>query len=103
MEKRGQIIPGKRLRRARSYRSIRPAVIVAAYKAALPAPPLNSGYVSEVADWPMFLNASIGDCTIAAHMIQQRTQYAGKLVTPTNGRPGEDRVCRSRRRASSSS
>ena len=88
MEKRGQIIPGKRLG-ARPFVPQHKAKVplFAAYKAALPAPPLNSGYVSEVADWPMFLNASIGDCTIAAaaHMIQQWTQYAGKLVTPTDG------------------
>jgi hypothetical protein len=88
MEKSGQIIPGRRLGALPFIPHQKAKVpIFKKYSKALPPPPLNSGYVSAVPSWPMFLNDTIGDCTIAAaaHMIEQWTQYAGSLVMPSDG------------------
>lgn len=43
----------------------------------LPAPPAQVDYVSRVADWPMYLNDRIGDCTCAgaAHIIEGVSTY----------------------------
>lgn len=56
------------------------------YLSALAPPPPQSGYVDNVPTWPMFLNDSIGDCTIAAaaHILQQWTTYATKPFIPTD-------------------
>ncbi len=53
---------------------------------ALPTPPIRAGYVEKVAQWPMYLNDSLGDCVIAAagHMIQQWTAYAGEETQISN-------------------
>lgn len=60
------------------------------YAKALPPPPAQAGYISEVTSWPMFLNDQVGDCTIAAaaHMIQQWTTYA----SPTPAVPTDSEV-----------
>jgi hypothetical protein len=48
--------------------------------------PVNSGLISAVSTWPMFLNDILSDCAEAAwaHMIEQWTQYAGKFQLPTD-------------------
>jgi len=45
----------------------------------LPPAPDEVSWVTQVSDWPMYLNDQIGDCVIAAaaHMIEQWTVYAG--------------------------
>lgn len=44
---------------------------------ALPAPPADTDWISEVGDWPMFMNDQVGDCTIAmeAHTIESSSRY----------------------------
>jgi hypothetical protein len=56
------------------------------YIRALAPPPTNAGYITEVTNWPMMLNDSLGDCTVACagHMIEQWTTYAGSPFTPTD-------------------
>ncbi len=51
---------------------------LAKYIKAVPPPPVQAGYIDKVSDWPLMLNDSIGDCTVAAagHMIEQWTAYA---------------------------
>lgn len=51
----------------------------------LPPPPASVDYGAAVKTWPMFGNDKYGDCTCAAaaHMIQDWTANAGKLVVPT--------------------
>ncbi len=80
------IVPGKRLG-ARAPRIDPRSLKLSKYIKALPAPPVNSGYVSAVPDWPMYSNDAIGDCAEAAagHQIQQWTMYAGKPFKPTDG------------------
>lgn len=50
---------------------------------ALPKAPSLVDYASKVANWPMYLNDSIGDCTCAdaGHTIQAWTAYASSEVT----------------------
>ena len=52
----------------------------------LPSPPKQGGYYEKVASWPMMLNDSLGDCTIACagHMIEQWSTYTGKPFIPTD-------------------
>lgn len=52
----------------------------------LPAVPVQNGYITKIASFPMFLNDQLGCCVIAAagHMIQQWTTYAGKPVILTD-------------------
>ena len=55
--------------------------------AAAPTYPENKDWLSAVANWPMYLNDNIGDCTCAAagHMIQAFTTYGqGQTVTITD-------------------
>jgi hypothetical protein len=80
-----QIIPGKRLG-ARAPRIDPRTLKMSKYMRALPSPPVNSGLVSAVSSWPMYLNDTIGDCVEAAwgHMVEQWTQYAGKPQVPTD-------------------
>lgn len=57
------------------------------YIKAVTPPPTSMGYIREVRDWPMMLNDSLGDCTIACagHQIEQWTQYAQANVSvPTD-------------------
>ena len=44
----------------------------------LPPPPADADWLSEVTDWPMYANDSVGDCTLASpgHMIEAFTRYA---------------------------
>ena len=48
----------------------------------LPAPPAQLDLTAHVADWPMYDNDRIGDCTIAAagHMIEAWTAAAGRFT-----------------------
>ena len=53
----------------------------------IPLPPRKADYLSPVKNWPMFMNDTIGDCTIAApgHMIQEWTTVSGQnTVTLTD-------------------
>lgn len=79
------IFPGKRLG-ARAPRIDPRTLKLSKYNKLLAPVPTNSGLISAVASWPMFLNDSIGDCAEAAwaHMIEQWTQYAGKFQLPTD-------------------
>lgn len=56
------------------------------YLTAVPPPPDQAGYITEVPDFPLYLNDILGDCTIAAagHMIEQWTRYAGNPFVPTD-------------------
>lgn len=72
------IVPGKRLG-AQPPIPLDPRTLrLSKYIKALPPPPTNSGYIDKVSSWPMDLNDTLGDCTVAAasHMIQQWTTYA---------------------------
>lgn len=48
------------------------------YIKAVTPPPLEMGYIDQVKEWPMMLNDSLGDCTVACagHQIEQWTRYA---------------------------
>jgi hypothetical protein len=48
----------------------------------LPPPPPQASWATKVASWPMMLNNTIGDCTIAAagHCIEEWTTDAGAAV-----------------------
>ncbi len=50
--------------------------------AVLPPPPPQQDWATKVSTWPMMLNDSIGDCTIAAagHCIEEWTAIAGGAV-----------------------
>lgn len=53
----------------------------------LPTPPVSIDWQSRVANWPMYLNDQIGDCTCAAvgHLIEAETTYGqGATVTVTD-------------------
>jgi hypothetical protein len=79
-------VPGKRL--GGGTPRVDPRTLrVSKYTKALPSPPPESGLVSLVKEWPVFLNDVIGDCAQAAflHMREQWTAYAGKPLIPTNG------------------
>jgi hypothetical protein len=54
------------------------------YTGALPFPPPHVDYISEVPNWPMYANDTLGDCVAAAagHMIENWTYNAGKGVQP---------------------
>ena len=55
--------------------------------ATLPPIPAQVDYLSEVTDWPVYLNDQIGDCTCAAagHMIEAWSRYgAGTTVEVTD-------------------
>lgn len=55
--------------------------------AAYPTAPATVDYISAVDSWPMYLNDSLGDCTVAAagHMIETWTRYgAGTVVEITD-------------------
>jgi hypothetical protein len=49
---------------------------------AIAPPPVKEDWAKKVAQWPMMLNDSLGDCTCACagHMIEQWTTYTGKTV-----------------------
>ncbi len=53
---------------------------------ALPPVPAVVDYASKVKSWPMYLNDTLGDCTIAGagHMVQAWTAYAKGEVTLPN-------------------
>lgn len=71
------LVPGRRLGRwPKKYD--RRTLQFSKYAKALPPPPDNSGYVDAVSEWPMELNDTTGDCTIACadHQILQWTTYA---------------------------
>lgn len=56
------------------------------YSVALPAPPSDCGYTSQITDWGGALgNDFVGDCTTACacHQILQWTNYTGKPIVPT--------------------
>jgi hypothetical protein len=59
---------------------------LAAKPTALPPTPDEVSWVTKVPSWPMMMNDSLGDCTIAAagHMIQQWSFFANVEVTPTD-------------------
>jgi len=60
---------------------------LAKYIKAVPPPPPEAGFITKIDNWPMMLNDSIGDCTIACagHMIEQWTTYAQRSATiPTD-------------------
>lgn len=48
----------------------------------LPEPPADADWLSEVADWPMYANDRVGDCTVASvgHMIEGFTRYAQSVA-----------------------
>lgn len=52
----------------------------------LPAPPPEANWAAKVSSWPMMLNDTIGDCTVAAagHCIEEWTTDAGDPVIVPN-------------------
>lgn len=61
-----------------SAQPARPHLRLGSYLTAeLPAPPATIDWLSGVADWPMYGNDTIGDCTAAAvgHSVEQFTRY----------------------------
>jgi hypothetical protein len=57
---------------------------LANYLSSLPPVPTSVDYSGKVSSWPVYLNDSLGDCTIAAagHMIEQWTANSGAQATP---------------------
>jgi hypothetical protein len=55
-------------------------------KVLAPVPPPEVSWITEVTDWGMLANDTLGDCVEAAqlHMIQQETRYAGTEMVPSN-------------------
>jgi hypothetical protein len=65
----------------------KPRLKLRPFIAALPAPPSAVDWYSKVAEWPMYLNDQIGDCTAAmvSHNIQSTSTYGdGETVTVTD-------------------
>lgn len=61
----------------------KPRLTFAGFKSTqLPPAPPSIDLFSEVADWPMYLNNSIGDCTIATvgHMVESWTTYGQRIT-----------------------
>jgi hypothetical protein len=52
----------------------------------LPAPPASINWAPNVTSWPMLMNDTLGDCTIAAalHAVQVWMLSQGKTYTPTD-------------------
>lgn len=60
---------------------------LSAYTSGLPKPPAAVDWLSQVTDWPVYLNQEIGDCTVAAagHMIEAWTRYgSGTEISVTD-------------------
>lgn len=65
----------------------KPRLRLAQFSTAAPVYPDNVDYLSEVSDYPMYLNDRIGDCTCAGagHMIQAESRYgSGTTATITD-------------------
>lgn len=61
----------------------KPRLTFAGFKSTqLPPAPPSIDLFSEVSDWPMYLNNSIGDCTIATvgHMVESWTTYGQRIT-----------------------
>lgn len=67
-------------------RRTRPRLKLAPFVSSAPPPPPSVDYYSAVADWGMYLNNTLGDCTCAevAHQLLAASTYAGVVVRVTN-------------------
>jgi hypothetical protein len=76
---------GKRPARPENLESCAARITLLHALAPLPAPPTECRYDRAVANWPMYGNDTLGDCTIAAagHLIESWSASAGAPVVPT--------------------
>ena len=77
-------VPALKFGRLAPYpESVKPRLKLANYlHAPLPPAPAKVDWFSKIAVWPMFLNDTIGDCTVAAagHMIESSSTYGSSSV-----------------------